>query len=33
MSGPNHLVDVYRFVEALDLDETLVLELKALAEA
>ena len=32
-SVPNHLVDVYRFVEALDLDKTLVLELKSLAQA
>jgi hypothetical protein len=32
-SVPNHLVDVYRLVEALDLDKTLVLELKSLAQA
>ena len=32
-SVPSHLVDVYRFVEALDLDKTLVLELKSLAQA
>jgi len=32
-SVPNHLVDMYRLVEALDLDKSLVLELKALAQA
>ena len=32
-SVPNHLVDVYRLVEALDLDKSLVLELKSLAQA
>src|SRR5262245_16381778 len=33
MSGPQHLVDVDRFVETLDPDKTLVRELKALPEA
>jgi hypothetical protein len=33
MSGPTHLVEVDRLLEAFDLDKSLVLELKALAEA